>query len=98
MPTWTAAISEWKSDSFTFPTRRTQHALLSAGFTVLELTVVLFIVGLLLTIVIPHLGNTSNARLDATARRLAATVRYLSGEAALHNRPYRLNYDLDKHV
>ncbi len=98
MPTWTAAISEWESDSFTFPTRKTQRALLSAGFTVLELTVVLFIVGLLVTIAIPHLGNTSNARLDATAQRLAATVRYLSGEAALRNRPYRLNYDLDKHV
>ena len=83
MPTWTAGISDGE-------TSRT-------GFTLLELTVVLFIVGLLLTIAFPYLGNVSGARLDATARRLAATVRYLSGEAALHNRPYRLNYDLDKH-
>ena len=86
------------SDSFTFLARSTPYAILSAGFTLLELTVVLFIIGLLVTIAIPHLGNTSNARLDATAHRLAATVRYLSGEAALRNRPYRLNYDLDKHI
>src|SRR5262245_7207837 len=86
------------SDSLTSLARSTLHTPLSAGFTLLELTVVLFIIGLLVTITIPHLGNTSNARLDATARRLAATVRYLSGEAALRNRPYGLNYDLDKHI
>jgi general secretion pathway protein H len=86
------------SDSSTSPARNQQLAILSAGFTLLELAVVLFIVGLLMTIAIPHLGNTSNARLEATARRLAATVRYLSGEAALRNRPYRLNYDLDQHT
>jgi type II secretory pathway pseudopilin PulG len=60
------------------------------------LAVVLFIIGLLAAAVFPHLGNVSGARLDATAQRLAAAVRYLSGEAALRNRPYRLNYDLDK--
>ncbi|MGE0680428.1 MAG: Tfp pilus assembly protein FimT/FimU, partial [Candidatus Binatia bacterium] len=64
----------------------------------LELTVVLFIIGLLIATVVPHLGNVGGARLDATAKRLAAVVRYLAGEAALQNRPYRLNYDLDKHT
>jgi general secretion pathway protein H len=70
----------------------------TSGFTLLELTVVLFIVGLLIATVIPHLGNVGGARLDATAKRLAAVVRYLAGEAALQNRPYRLNYDLDNHT
>ena len=74
------------------------RAVPSSGFTLLELTVVLFIVGLLLVIVVPHLGDVGGARLEATAKRLAAVVRYLSGEAALQNRPYRLNYDLDKHT
>jgi general secretion pathway protein H len=86
------------SYSLPSPVRNPQPTPAIAGFTLLELTVVLFIAGLLVTIAIPHLGNTSNARLDSTARRLAATARYLSGEAALRNRPYRLNYDLDKHL
>jgi type II secretory pathway pseudopilin PulG len=64
----------------------------------LELTIVLFIIGLLIAIIVPRLGNVGNARLHATAKRLAAVVRYLAGEAALQNRPYRLNYDLDKHT
>jgi len=67
------------------------------GFTLLELTIVLFIIGLLVAIVVPRLGNVGSARLETTAKRLAAVVRYLAGEAALQNRPYRLNYDLDKH-
>jgi Tfp pilus assembly protein FimT len=60
--------------------------------------VVIFIIGLLIAAVAPRLGDIAGARLHTSARRLAAVVRYLSGEAALRNRPYRLNYDLDKHV
>jgi general secretion pathway protein H len=80
-----------------YPSLKTQTSSLK-GFTLLELTVVLFIIGLLLASIVPHLGDVGGARLDATAKRMAAVVRYLSGEAALQNRPYRLNYDLDKHM
>lgn len=68
----------------------------SSGFTLLELTVVLFIIGLLVTVAMPRLGDLGGARLDASARRLAALVRYLSGEAAFSSQIYRLNYDLDQ--
>ncbi|HXG21456.1 MAG TPA: prepilin-type N-terminal cleavage/methylation domain-containing protein [Methylomirabilota bacterium] len=76
------------------PNSRTASA--GAGFTLLELAVVLFIIGLLVAAMAPRLGDVSGARLEATAKRLAAVVRYVSGEAALRNQPYRLNYDLDK--
>jgi len=101
MPTWTAVTSEksletkgWKL-ILSCPSLKPQASSLK-GFTLLELTVVLFIIGLLLAVVVPHLGDVGGARLDAAAKRMAAVVRYLSGEAALQNRPYRLNYDLDK--
>jgi len=68
------------------------------GFTLLELAVVLFIIGLLVVAVAPRFSDITGTRLNASARHLAAIVRYLSGEAALRNRPYRLNYDLDKQV
>jgi len=71
-------------------------AITSSGFTLLELTVVLFILGLLVAAITPRLGDVSGARLETAAKRLAAVVRYVSGEAALRNQPYRLNYDLDK--
>ncbi|MCS6925001.1 MAG: prepilin-type N-terminal cleavage/methylation domain-containing protein [Candidatus Binatia bacterium] len=67
------------------------------GFTVLELALVLFIVGLLLTVAIPRLADLPGARLEASARRFAALVRYLSGEAVFRSHVYRLHYDLDRH-
>src|SRR5262249_33877362 len=66
------------------------------GFTLLELSLVLFILGLLVAVVVPRLGDLRGARLESSARRLAALVRYLNGEAAFSSQLYRLNYDLDK--
>ena len=103
MPTWTAATSEkrlatrGRRREISYSSLKSQASSLK-GFTLLELTVVLFIVGLLLVMIVPHLGDVDGARLDATAKRMAAVVRYLSGEAALQNRPFRLNYDLDTHA
>lgn len=66
------------------------------GFTLLELSLVLFIIGLLVTVLVPRLGGLESARLDASAKRLAALVRYLSGEAAFRGQTYRIHYDLDQ--
>ncbi|MBI3303659.1 MAG: prepilin-type N-terminal cleavage/methylation domain-containing protein [Deltaproteobacteria bacterium] len=66
------------------------------GFTLLELSVVLFIIGLLVAVAFPRLGDLGGARLDSSARRLAALARYLNGEAAFSSQLYRLNYDLDQ--
>jgi prepilin-type N-terminal cleavage/methylation domain-containing protein len=66
------------------------------GFTLLELSLVLFIIGLLVTVIIPRLGDLSGTRLESSARRLAALARYLNGEAAFRSQLYRLNYDLAK--
>ncbi len=68
------------------------------GFTLLELSLVLFIIGLLVTVIVPRLGDLSGTRLESSARRLAALVRYLNGEAAFSSQLYRLNYDLDKRI
>jgi len=68
----------------------------SAGFTLLELSVVLLIIGLLAAVALPRLGDVSGRRLESSARRLAALVHYLSGEAAFSGRLYRLHYDLDQ--
>lgn len=66
------------------------------GFTLLELSLVLFIIGLLVMVLVPRFGGLERARLDTSAKRLAALVRYLHGEAAFRGRTYRIQYDLDQ--
>jgi prepilin-type N-terminal cleavage/methylation domain-containing protein len=68
-----------------------------AGFTLLELLLTLFIIGLLVTVLLPRFGDIGGARLESSARRLAALVRYLNGEAAFSGHIYRIRYDLGEH-
>jgi len=77
--------------------RFTFGVLRSSGFTLLELSLVLFIIGLLVTVLVPRLGGLDRARLETSAQRLAALVRYLNGEAAFRGHVYRIRYDLDQH-
>jgi prepilin-type N-terminal cleavage/methylation domain-containing protein len=66
----------------------------NAGFTLLELSLVLFILGLLVTVLLPRFGDMGSAQLESSARRLAALARYLNGEAAFSGQVYRIRYDL----
>lgn len=66
------------------------------GFTLIELSLVLLIMGILLTLAVPRLGLIGEARLDAAADKLAATLSYLHDEAALRGRIYRVRFDLDR--
>ena len=68
----------------------------NAGFTLLELSLVLFILGLLMTVLLPRFGDMGSAQLESSARRLAALARYLNGEAAFSGQVYRIRYDLGK--
>ncbi len=65
------------------------------GFTLIELSVVLLILGILLSLAVPRLVSLSEARLDRAARRLATLMAYLRDEASLRGRIYRLSLDLD---
>jgi len=67
-----------------------------AGFTLLELALVLLLIGLFTTLVLPVFGGFGDGSLRTEARRLAGTVRHLYNEAALSGRPHRLRFDLDR--
>ena len=66
------------------------------GFTLLELTVVMFIMGLILFIAMPHLGGLQNSQLRSEARRLAGCSNYLYEEAGAQKVLLRLTFDLDR--
>jgi general secretion pathway protein H len=75
-------------------TRIASQVLSLGGFTLLELSLTLFILGLLVVVVLPRFGDIGGARLENSARRLASLVRYVNGEAAFNGHVYRIRYDL----
>jgi prepilin-type N-terminal cleavage/methylation domain-containing protein len=66
-----------------------------AGFTLLEVTLVLLILAVMLGVVVPRLRDTARARLESEVRKLAVTVRHIRHEAILNGRTYRLNYSIE---
>jgi prepilin-type N-terminal cleavage/methylation domain-containing protein len=67
----------------------------SPGFTLLELAVVIFIMGLMLSLAMPYLGGFRQAALKSQARRLAGRATYMFDEATGHKLVLRLIFDLD---
>lgn len=68
----------------------------NAGFTLVEIGLVVLIIGVMLGLIVPRLRDRSHYELLSHARKLAVTFRFLRNEAILSGRTYRLNYDLDQ--
>ncbi|HLW71224.1 MAG TPA: prepilin-type N-terminal cleavage/methylation domain-containing protein [Candidatus Binataceae bacterium] len=68
---------------------------MARGFTLLELAVVLFIMGLVMMIAMPYFGGLRNSELKSEARRLASRSNYLYEEAGAQKVLLRLTFDLD---
>ena len=63
------------------------------GFTLLELSLAVALIGLLATLILPRLDVLSGAQLDNTTRRIAQRVRYLREDAARRNLWVRMVFD-----
>jgi len=68
---------------------------LERGFTLLELVIVMFIMGLIMTIALPNITAISGARIRSEARRLSGRARFLYEKAAVEKAVYRLIFHLD---
>ena len=66
------------------------------GFTLLELTIVIFIIALLAAIVFPSFSGLSKRQLSSDARRIASLLQYLSDSAMAAKEIYSLDFDLQK--
>lgn len=70
--------------------RRVPGGCCAAGFTLIEMIVVLAVIGLVLALVLPNLGHSSGRyALAATAHDVAATLRIARDRAIARNRPTR---------
>jgi prepilin-type N-terminal cleavage/methylation domain-containing protein len=74
---------------------RARVLFLAPGFTLLELAVVIFIMGLMLTLAMPYLGGFRQAALRSQARRLAGRATFMFDEAAGHKLVLRMIFDMD---
>lgn len=68
----------------------------AAGFTLIEIGLVLLIISVVVALVVPRFRDQSHAELISQTRKLATTFRFLQQEAILNGRVYRLNFDLDQ--
>jgi Tfp pilus assembly protein FimT len=75
----------------------TQPLRAEAGFTFIELIIILFILSFALLFVIPKFKNIfPETHLSSSARRIAGEITLLYHEAGLSGRKCRLNFDLDE--
>lgn len=70
----------------------------SAGFTLVELLVVIFIISLISSIIMPSLWDTGKRSLTSEAKRVSNTLRYIYDEAAGKKQDYIFNIDLDSNI
>ncbi len=69
-----------------------QYTYRSAGFTVVELVLVIIVLGILAAFLItPKIYSTDRMTLDAEVKRLLADVRYTQALSMYRNARYRLN-------
>lgn len=65
-----------------------------AGFTLLELLIVIAVLSLTMALVVPRLPSSDSSALKGSATALAATLRYLGESAITSKSCYRLHLDI----
>ena len=68
---------------------------MNPGFTLLELAVVMFVLGLIMMIALPYINGLKGSELRSEVRRLASRANYLYEEAGAQKVMLRLSFDLD---
>ena len=69
-----------------------------AGFTLIELIVVIFIISLTASIVMPSLWGSGERALKSEAKRIGNTLRYIYDEAISKKQTYRLKIDIENNT
>jgi general secretion pathway protein H len=67
----------------------------SKGFTLIELALVIFIIGLVLGLVFPRLIDLTGGSVRGTTQHLVRSIQILMDRATATKHLYRLNYDIE---
>ncbi len=70
----------------------------NAGFTLIELIVVIFIISLTASIVMPSLWGSGERYLKSEAKRIGNTLRYIYGEAVSKKQTYAVKIDIENNT
>lgn len=70
----------------------------SAGFTLVEILIVVAIISTVLAVAIPAIERVTYQRISSTARKFVGLVRTIRNDAVLLNNIYRLGFDFDKNT
>jgi prepilin-type N-terminal cleavage/methylation domain-containing protein len=77
-------------------TRRSASAAgFARGFTLIEIAVVLFLMGLMMLIAMPYFGGITDSQLRSVTRRLAGRATFLFDEATARKLVIQLVFDMD---
>lgn len=68
----------------------------SKGYTLIELSIILILFGIILLFALPRLDNIGDAGLRSTARELAGTIQSLFDESILRKEPYRMVFNISE--
>lgn len=66
-----------------------------AGFTLMEILLVVFLLGAFLSVAAPGMFATGDMSLRSASRGLVSTIRHLYSRAVFEKRVYRLSFDID---
>jgi prepilin-type N-terminal cleavage/methylation domain-containing protein len=64
------------------------------GYTLIELSIILILLGVILLFALPKLDSIGDVRLRSTARELAGTIQSLFDESILKRTPYQLVFNI----
>lgn len=67
---------------------------LNRGYTLIELSLIILLIGVILVFVLPKLGNIGDTKLRTTARQLAGKIQSLYDESVLKKKPYQIVFDI----
>ncbi|HEY2105348.1 MAG TPA: prepilin-type N-terminal cleavage/methylation domain-containing protein [Candidatus Binataceae bacterium] len=75
--------------------RRREFGRNAAGFTLIEIAVVLFLIALMALLIVPSMAGLHVSRLKHESRRLAGRAAFLYDQAAANKMVLRLTFNLD---
>ena len=64
------------------------------GYTLIELSLIILLIGIILVFVLPKLDTVGDAKLRTTARQLAGKIQSLYDESVLKKTPYQIVFDI----